>query len=164
MAEEKEKTTPPFFLHYRLRTLMFSLQPYSSVAAALRPLLQRFCQKRLSPPLPIKSSLHQRAPRSSSFSSAFALRTPDNSLCAHLLLRRRPRHPLASPSALGAGDPLSPLYLGLPSTWPRADYILDITAPDVYDENKHNVNPPYRRIMLSSKNTHEKWCWSRSFN
>lgn len=35
--------------------------------------------------------------------------------------------------AMWAGDPLSPLYPSLPSTWPRADYILDITVPDVYD-------------------------------
>lgn len=36
-------------------------------------------------------------------------------------------------SAMWAGDPLNPLYPSLPSTWLRADYILDITVPDVSD-------------------------------
>lgn len=99
--------------------------------------------------LPTKSSLHEQPLQSSIslLSSLFTLSTLDNSLCTHLSSCLNYLYTFTSPPAslslsqcvslslraMWAGDPLSPLYPGLPFTWPRADYILDITVPDVYD-------------------------------
>lgn len=76
----------------------------------------------------------------------FTLNTLDIS-CGHTSLASTiyftsPPAPAPTPSshhtAMWACDPLNPLYPGLRPTWPRADYILDITMPDVYDKNKQN--------------------------
>lgn len=100
--------------------------------------------------LTIKSSLHQRALQSriSFFSSAFALRTLDNSWWAHLLLHRLPGciylatclPPLQSVSSHVSWWPSQSSIWAYRPRGPRADYILDITTPDVYDENRRNVN------------------------
>lgn len=67
------------------------------------------------------------------------LSTPDDSLRTHLSSRLgylytfSPQPPDSLPEPCEPATLSTLLYPGLPSTWPRADYTLDITVPDVYD-------------------------------